>query len=669
MRTLARSSLLLLAFASAVAAPSLTILYPLDGTLFPPEIAAPTFLWHDSSDATTWTIDIAFSDGRPALHARSDGEPPPLGEIDPRAVAPTNRPPEPIRAHSWLPSPELWAAIKQRSVAHAAIVTIASPAAQAHISIQTSSDPVGAPIFYRDVPLMPSELKKGVIKPLEPANIPLIAWRLRDVAEPRGHLVLEGVHSCTNCHSFSRDGRTLGMDVDGPENDKGTYAIVNLAPHTNVRTEDVITWNSFPGKLPGTSTIGFLSQISPDGRYVVSTVNEQVYVQNFTDYRFLQVFYPTRGILAIYNRATKTFAPLPGASDPRYVQSDAVWSPDGQYLVFARATARDAYPEQPMQYDLHRVPFNNGKGGRAEPIAGASQNGFSNTFPKVSPDGRWIVYTRCKNGQLLRPDSELFIVPASGGAPRRMNCNTPLMNSWHSFSPNGRWMVFASKSRSPYTQMFLTHIDEAGNDTPAVLIENATAANRAINLPEFVNLKRGDLQTLEIPAAEFYRLFDSALALAGAGRPNEAILEWRRALKLDPSNAKARTNLGIALANAGATAEALAEFQRAVDSNPNNTEAQNNLGVALLQQERFQEAIAHFRKGKLRHNLLVALDHAARHEITQHRGNEAVALAREAMEMTAGKDPAILETLSAAYAAAGRLEEAAATARRAQTLK
>ena len=41
-----------------------------------------------------------------------------------------------------------------------------------------------------------------------------------------------------------------------------------------------------------------------------------------------------------------------------------------------------------------------------------------------------------------------------------MNCNTPLMNSWHSFSPNGRWLVFSSKSRSPYTQMFLTHIDE-----------------------------------------------------------------------------------------------------------------------------------------------------------------------------------------------------------------
>jgi len=54
------------------------------------------------------------------------------------------------------------------------------------------------------------------------------------------------------------------------------------------------------------------------------------------------------------------------------------------------------------------------------------------------------------------------------------------MNSWHSFSPNGRWLVFSSKSLSPYTQMFLTHVDEEGRDSPPILIENSTAANRAV---------------------------------------------------------------------------------------------------------------------------------------------------------------------------------------------
>lgn len=734
---------------------AIVIEYPLDESVFPPEITAPTFLWRDASSASSWSIDIEFADGSPALHARSAGEPPRPAEIDSRAASPTNQPPQPVAAHSWKPDAALWSAIKQRSVERPAVITISSLMSRARVSITTSLDPVGAPIFYRDVPLMPSEVQKGVIKPLAPAAIPLIAWRLRDIAEPRGRLLLEGLHSCTNCHSFSRDGKTLGMDVDGPENDKGTYAIVPVAPRTSIRTQDVITWNSFPGKLPGGSTIGFLSQISPDGQYAVTTVNEQVYVENFTDYRFLQVFYPTRGILAIYNRATRAMTSLPGADDPRFVQSDAVWSPDGQFLVFARALARDAYPagrkaaayagdpnELPMQYDLYRVPFNNGQGGRAEAVAGASRNGMSNTFPKVSPDGRWIVYVRCRNGQLLRPDSELYIVPAAGGAARRMRGNTPLMNSWHSFSPNGRWLVFSSKSRGPYTQMFLTHLDEEGRDSPAILIENATAGNRAVNLPEFVNIAAGGLLEIDVPAAEFYRLFDSALELEQKGRHEEAAAEWRRALALDPSNAKARTNLGIALWSGGARDAAIAEFQQAVQLNPKYAEAHNNLGVAFVQMERYAEAIVHFRavlqgnpeSAQVLNNLAVALmqtgkaeeaipifrkllqanprmatAHASLGDALLRRGRaaealahwrqalerepdnlavliqtawllatnadaslrdgaDAVKLAQHAADISGGQDPAILDTLAAAYAEAGRFAEASATARRAQGL-
>jgi Tol biopolymer transport system component len=61
------------------------------------------------------------------------------------------------------------------------------------------------------------------------------------------------------------------------------------------------------------------------------------------------------------------------------------------------------------------------------------------------------------------------------------------MNSWHSWSPNGKWLVFASKAYSDYTQLCVTHIDENGYSTPPVLLEHLTAPNRAANIPEFVN--------------------------------------------------------------------------------------------------------------------------------------------------------------------------------------
>jgi tetratricopeptide (TPR) repeat protein len=352
-----------------------------------------------------------------------------------------------------------------------------------------------------------------------------------------------------------------------------------------------------------------MAQVSPDGEYAVTTLNEAMYVANFKDYRLLQVFYPTRGVLAWYSRATGRMQALPGADNPTYVQTDAVWSPDGKYLVFARARAKDPYPEgrklaeyagdpneTPIRYDLYRIPFNAGKGGRAEAIAGASRNGMSNAFPKVSPDGRWIVFVRSRNGQLMRPDGRLWIVPAEGGQAREMRCNTRLMNSWHSFSPNGRWMVFSSKSHSPYTEMFLTHLDAQGNDSPAIRIENATAANRAVNLPEFVNIPADGLLKIDVPAAEFYRLFDRAWQLAEKGQYDASITEWGKALEIGPEDAKAHNNLGRALAGKGEFEEAIRHWQKALEAKPDYAEARNNLGVGLMRKGRWDEAIAHFRK-------------------------------------------------------------------------
>jgi tetratricopeptide (TPR) repeat protein len=463
---------------------------------------------------------------------------------------------------------------------------------------------------------MPSEVAKGVIKPLAPKAVPLIAWRLRYVGEARSRVLMEGLHTCANCHSFSRDGKTLGIDVDGPQNDKGLYALVSIQPQMAIRNEDTIAWSSFSGKLGSQVREGFMSQVSPDGQYVVTTIKppgteaqQFYYVANFTDYRFLQVFYPTRGILVWYNRATGQVQPLPGADDPRYVQSNAVWSPDGKYLVFVRALAKAAYPEgaklaeysndpneTPIQYDLYRILFNGGKGGRPEPIAGASRNGMSNSFPKISPDGRWIVFVQARNGQLMRPDGKLYMVPVEGGQARRMRCNTPLMNSWHSFSPNGRWMVFSSKSRSPYTQMFLTHLDEKGQDSPAILIENSTAANRAVNIPEFVNIPPNGMLNIDTPATEFYRLFDVAKELADKGQYDAAIAVFNTALELSPDDVRANTNLANALTQKGRLDEAIAHYQKALDGNPKYLDAHTNLGAALAQKGRLDEAISHYQK-------------------------------------------------------------------------
>jgi tetratricopeptide (TPR) repeat protein len=626
--------------ASAVAV--ITVDYPAEGSIFPPEITPPTFLWHDGAKGVVhWRIDVSFGGGPAPIHANSKGERLHIGRIDPDCVADTNEPPKVTpqlaAAHSWTPDLVTWQAIKRHSVANAASVTITGfrddapdqAVSRGKVTIRTSKDPVGAPIFYRDVPLMPSELEKGVIKPLAAEAVPLVAWRVRNVGEAGSRVVMDNLPLCANCHSFSSDGKTMGMDLDGLQNNRGMYILTPVARETAIRKQDVIQWSSSAGKLKGNVRIGFMSQVSPDGQYVITTVNpasmaasaqdppSNYYVANFKDYRFLQVFYPTRGILSWYSRQTGVLQPLPGADDARFVQMGAVWSPEGGYLVFARAEATDPNPpgiplakfandpnELQLRYDLYRVPFRGGQGGVPEPISGASQNGMSNTFPKVSPDGRWIVFVKCRNGELMRPDSQLYIVPAGGGQARRMRCNTPKMNSWHSFSPNGRWLVFSSKARSPYTQMYLTHIDADGNDSPPILIENATAANRAVNIPEFVNVPPDGLRQIGGPVIDYYRLVNSAMYLQRTKSYEASAAKWREVLKLSPDDEVAHRSLGSVLLMTGHREESAAHFRKAseiklraaVEADPASARGFNDLGVLLAQTGRVEEAVAQFEK-------------------------------------------------------------------------
>ncbi len=666
--------------------------YPLNESVFPPNFAPPTFLWRDPSpEANIWKIDVSFAEDLPAIHLTSKGERLQVGEIDKRCISITNKlpelTPEQAAAHTWKPDAATWASIEKRAGAGPVTISIRGYAnniftelvSSGAMRIHVSADPVDAPIFYRDVPLMPSETEKGFIKPLASGAVPLIAWRMRNLNDSSSHVVMTGLHTCANCHSFSGDGKTLGLDMDGPQNDKGLYAMVPVRKKMVIRDEDMISWSSFPTEAGSPVRVGFMSQVSPDGHHVVTTIrphettsSQFYYVANFKDYRFLQVFYPTRGILAWYDRDARKLRPLPGADDPRYVQASAVWSPDGKYLVFARAEAKDPFPadgnmaayandpaEVPIQYDLYRIPFNDGKGGVAEPIQGASRNGMSNSFAKVSPDGKWIVFVQAHNGQLMRPDGQLYIVPAAGGQARRMTCNTALMNSWHSFSPNSRWLVFSSKSRSPYTQLFLTHIDADGNDTPAILIENSTAANRAANIPEFVNVEPSGIQHIATPAVEFYAQFDMAADLAKSGQYGAAVPEWIKAISMSPGDARVHNSFGQTLARLGKTQEAIAEFRKALSIKTQYPEAENNLGMALAGEGFTAGAIESYRKAladsprysEAHNNLGLAL-------LDNHQVDTAIGEFREALAINSGYSQAH-NNLGFALASTGHLDEAA----------
>lgn len=637
-----------LAFPGAPAG-GLEITYPLDETLFPPEIVAPTFTWRDETPGIgQWRVLLRFA-GEDELLRFQVAEP------------------------RWRPSEEDWAGIKQRSTAQDAEVAVVGvdqagePVSAATIRIRTSTDPVGDSIFYREVPLPFIEAVQ------DPSRI---RWRFGSVdSRERPAIVLENLPVCGNCHSFSGDGSVLGLDVDYG-NDKGGYAILPVSPQMVLNDEKIITWSDYK-RDDGEATFGLLSQVSPDGRYVISTVKDRAVFVATPGIEFSQLFFPIKGILVVYDRETGSYAPLPGADDPEYVQSNPTWSPDGQSVVFARAKVyqKDSIanassilldehdvPEfiedkEPFKFDLYRVQFNEGRGGVAEPIEGASHNGMSNFFAEFSPDGKWIVFTRAENYMLLMPDSELYIIPAAGGEARRLRANTPLMNSWHSFSSNGRWLVFSSKANTPYTQLFLTHIDEQGQSTPPVVLERFTGEDRAANIPEFVPLTADAIGKIKEQFLDAYSFLRAGMANERTGNYPAAVKSYSRGLEVEPENVELLNAMGFALFQQGKSEAAIVSLEKALKVDPGHWKAHNNMALASIDIGELELAEAHYRE-----SLAIEPQPAIYNDlgfVLERLGmpEEAVGMYRKSLELDP-ESATVHYNLAAALARSGELAEA-----------
>lgn len=459
-------------------ASELKIGYPFNSALFPPEFPAPQFQWwSEVKDTTSYEISLYTRNKKYSLKAK------------------TSKP-------EWTPADATWDSIKYFSENDKIYFTVKRSGSHKRVSksfFSFSMDSVGAPVLYRQMPI-PFILAE---KTLDSMNFMLINFG----SNHKPHTAMKGFPVCGNCHSFSADGNTIGLDLDAGLRDKGGYFVSEVADTVMFNIENYNSWS----KLEKRRTFGLFSKLSPDGRYIVTTVKDRVIMKNYPmtppeNIIYSQLFFPVNGHLAIFDRLTSNYQELPGANLDEYVQSNAIWTPDGKNIIFTRAEAlpmgKDIYEidvkdeeivnlyaerKKGFKYDLYIIPFNEGKGGKALPIKGASNNGKSNYFPAVSPDGKWLIYCQAENFMLLMPDSRMYIIPLEGGEARLLKSNFKSMNSWHSWSPNSKWMVFVSKVLSPYTDMFLTHIDEDGNASVPVLVEKARVPYRVVNYPEFVN--------------------------------------------------------------------------------------------------------------------------------------------------------------------------------------
>jgi len=168
------------------------------------------------------------------------------------------------------------------------------------------------------------------------------------------------------------------------------------------------------------------------------------------------------------------------------------------------------------------------------------------------------------------------------------------MNSWHSFSPNGKWLVFSSKAYSDYTQLCLTHIDRQGNSTPGILLEHFTAPDRAANIPEFVDAKPAAIKRISEEFLNDYSFVRAGNAFFKAGDTDNAIQEYKRALELNSNNTEAHLKLGFLMYNVKKMhEEGMIHYNKALQLDPSDPRIHHDLGMALLHQRQFDQATKH----------------------------------------------------------------------------
>jgi tetratricopeptide (TPR) repeat protein len=165
--------------------------------------------------------------------------------------------------------------------------------------------------------------------------------------------------------------------------------------------------------------------------------------------------------------------------------------------------------------------------------------------------------------------------------------------------------------------------------------------------------------------------YNLGIAYSARGRRSDARAEFEEALRLDPDYAQAHNNLGAILFLAGEFGEATTQYRRAIALRPDHVDAHANLGAVLSATGRLDAAIVEFRRalalepdtasalGGLAWVLATAPDPALRN------GDEAVTFAERAVAIAGANDLPTLDALAAAYAEAGRFDDAVATTDRA----
>lgn len=302
---------------------------------------------------------------------------------------------------------------------------------------------------------------------------------------------------CVNCHNACNSDPDLFT-----LHSRGEYGGTLI--QRNGKLECINLKNFAPGLQ------GSYNAWHPSGRYIAFSSNTTVQ-SFFAKSREKIEAYDLRGDLIVYDVEKKEVKWDERFTDSLNLESFPTFSPDGKWLYFETMKPVDMPVEyEKLKYSIVRVPFDpeTASLGEVDTIFSAYEKNRTAIIPKISPDGRYMMYSTAPCGamNLYHIDSDLALMDLQ--TREELDCsviNSDDSESYHVWSTNGRWVIFSSKRiDGRFTRLFITHWDGHSWTKPFLLPQQDPKQNTllmmAYNLPEFlvkpINISRSEFREL-----------------------------------------------------------------------------------------------------------------------------------------------------------------------------
>ena len=297
---------------------------------------------------------------------------------------------------------------------------------------------------------------------------------------------------CINCHNYQQY-NPRRMQFHARQNHGGTViAYDGKIRKINMGNDSILSAGVYPTWHPELPIIVYSTNLTRQNFHVSDPNKIEVY--------------DTASDLIAYDLVKNEVTNI--ENDPNEMEVFPFWAPDGKSVYYC--SAHFEYPDSidkkdiyllkhsnRVRYNIYRKSFDPATMafGPRELVFNADSLGMSATLPRISPDGRFLMFTMGKFGvfHIWHHDGDLWILDlATGEARPAEELNSPDTESYHSWSSNGRWVVFSSRRDDGiYTRPFIAHVDANGKsakpfELPCADPDYHRQFMKSYNIPEFM---------------------------------------------------------------------------------------------------------------------------------------------------------------------------------------